>query len=493
MRKMAHKIKVSRSFHSLNSKITFYNTCKTDLSPYEKNSCFNYFFSINILSVQTSSSQDKEQAGWKAGIASVIITPEQSMWMAGFAHRTKPSEGKLHELWAKALVIEDATGKKAVLISSDLSGIPKSISDAIRNRLEKSFQFSRSEIIFNTSHTHSGPVLQDALLALYPLNEQQKEQIKAYTIKFEDQIHALVRKALSSMKPVNISSENGITRFTVNRRNNIETKIDAQTDLKGPSDYAVPVFRVTDKRGKILALAFGYACHNTVLQGYEWSGDYAGYAQITLEKSHPGATALFFQGCGGNQNALPRKSVPLARQYGQELALAVETVLEGEMRDLKPRLSTAYTEVSIEFENPPGKEELTQMVAKEASYIRNWALEMLRKYEKGETMLRTYPYPVQFWQLGDQSVVALGGEPVVEYAINLKKIFGPDLFVMGYSNDVMAYIPTVDIIREGGYEGHTSQMAFGLPAKWKESIEPTIMQEVMKLAKQIGVEQPRSK
>ena len=451
------------------------------------------FFSLNILPIQNSSGQDKHQAGWKAGVASIIITPEESLWMAGFAARTSPSEGKLHELWAKALVIGDAAGKKAVLITTDLSGIPKSISDSIRNRLERRFKFSRSQIIFNTSHTHSGPVLVDALWDLYPLDDTQKARITSYTKKFELQIESIVRKALSTMKPVTISSENGITRFAVNRRNNIETKIDAQTDLKGPSDYAVPVIRVTDQKGKIMALAFGYACHNTVLHGNEWSGDYAGYAQITLEKSHPGATALFFQGCGGNQNALPRKSVPLAKQYGQELALAVEAVLEGEMRELEPRLRTAYSEVNIEFENPPGREELNQMLAKESGYIRNWALEMIRKYEKGETMLRSYPYPVQFWQLGEQSIVALGGEPVVDYAINLKKIFGPELFVMGYSNDVMAYIPTVDILREGGYEGHTSMMAFGLPAKWKESIEPTIMQEVMKLAKQVGVEKPKSK
>ncbi len=459
----------------------------------KKNLVLITFFSLIILFAQNLSARDKNQAGWKAGVASVIITPEESMWMAGFAARTRPSEGKLHELWAKALVFEDAAGKKAVLITTDLSGIPKSISDKIRNRLEKSFKLLRSQIIFNTSHTHSGPVLQDALHALYPLNEKQKEDIRIYTLKFENQIEALVKKALSSMKPVNISAQNGITRFAVNRRNNIEAKIDAQTDLKGPSDYAVPVIRVTDKNGEVLAIAFGYACHNTVLSGYEWSGDYAGYAQIQVEKVHPGATALFFQGCGGNQNALPRKTVPLAKQYGQELALAVETVLEGEMRELEPRLKTAYSEVNIEFENPPGKEELNQMISKESGYIRNWALEMIRKYEKGERILSNYPYPVQFWQLGDQSVIALGGEPVVDYAIRLKKIFGPELFVMGYSNDVMAYIPTVEILREGGYEGHTSQMAFGLPAKWKESIEPIIMGEVLKLSKEIGIAVPDSK
>jgi neutral ceramidase len=459
----------------------------------KKNILLTSFFILNILYLHDLSATDKNQTGWKAGVASVIITPEESMWMAGFAARTGPSEGKLHELWAKALILEDAAGKKALLITADLSGIPKSISDNIRNRLEKSFQLSRSQIIFNTSHTHSGPVLQDALLALYPLNEQQKDAIRIYTLKFEDQIEAIVKQALSSMKPVNISTQNGISRFAVNRRNNIETKIDAQTDLKGPSDYAVPVIRVTDKQGKIIAIAFGYACHNTVLHGYEWSGDYAGYAQLQVEKVHPGSTALFFQGCGGNQNALPRKSIPLAKQYGQELALAVEAVLEGEMRNLEPRLNTAYSEVSLDFENPPSKEELSQIIVKETGYIKNWALEMIRKYDKGERILSNYPYPVQFWQLGDQSVIALGGEPVVDYAINLKKIFGSELFVMGYSNDVMAYIPTVEILREGGYEGHTSQMAFGLPAKWKESIEPLIMAEVLKLAREIGITIPDSK
>ena len=453
----------------------------------QKNILLIVFCILIILNTRNLSGADKNQNSWKAGVASVMITPEKSMWMAGFAARTGPSRGKLHELWAKALVLEDATGKKALLITSDLSGIPKSISDKIRDRLEKSFKLSRSQIIFNTSHTHSGPVLENALHALYPLNEQQKEDIRIYTQKFEDQIESLVKKALDSMIPVNVSTQNGLTRFAVNRRNNIESKINSQTDLKGPSDYAVPVIRVTNKQGEILAIAFGYACHNTVLSGYEWSGDYAGFAQLQVEKVYPGATALFFQGCGGNQNALPRKSIPLAKQYGQELALAVEAVLEGEMRNLEPNLKTAYSEVNLDFENPPGREELNQMLAKETGYIKNWALEMIRKYDKGEHIISTYPYPVQFWQLGDQSVIALGGEPVVDYAINLKKIFGTQLFVMGYSNDVMAYIPTVEILREGGYEGYTSQMAFGLPAKWKETIEPLIMAEVLKLAKEIGI------
>lgn len=63
--------------------------------------------------------------------------------------------------------------------------------------------------------------------------------------------------------------------------------------------------------------------------------------------------------------------------------------------------------------------------------------------------------------------MGLGGEVVIEYSIVLKQIFGQDIFVLGYSNDVMAYIPSATILGEGGYEGATSQMVYGLPGTWK--------------------------
>jgi neutral ceramidase len=443
-----------------------------------------------LLAYHVLAGQATDDGSWKAGVASVVITPTVSMWMAGFADRDHPSEGKLNDLWAKALAIQDAAGKKAVLITLDLSGIPKTVSDSIRNRLSRRFNLSRSQIIINTSHTHSAPVLNYALLDLYPLDQALLEKSITYTNKLEGQIVALVGKALGSMKAADIYTENGIVRFQVNRRNNPEARLNPQTQLKGPNDYAVPVIKVADKKGKLLAVAFGYACHNTVLHDYNWSGDYAGFAQIQMEKAYPGATALFFQGCGGDQNALPRGSVAKAQQYGEELTAAVISVLNSGMKKLEPHLSTAYSEIDIEFSKPPGKEELVKMIASFSGFQKKWATIMLDKVERGVPLWSTYPYPVVFWQLGDQSLISLGGEPVVGYSIKLKEIFGQNIFVLGYSNDVMAYIPTVTVLKEGGYEGATSQMAFGNPSPWKESIEPMIIQEVKNLAGKIGIKIP---
>ena len=62
---------------------------------------------------------------------------------------------------------------------------------------------------------------------------------------------------------------------------------------------------------------------------------------------YPGATALFWAGCGGDQNPLPRRSVDLAKHYGKELADAVKRVLETPMNALGAGLAMTYTEVPL--------------------------------------------------------------------------------------------------------------------------------------------------
>ena len=77
------------------------------------------------------SAADAPALGYKAGAASKVITPAEPVWMAGYASRTKPAEGKIHDLYAKALCIEDAAGKRLVLVTTDLIGIPRTLGAAV--------------------------------------------------------------------------------------------------------------------------------------------------------------------------------------------------------------------------------------------------------------------------------------------------------------------------------------------------------------------------
>jgi len=448
------------------------------------------FFLIFITFQYSALSQNPQEVatGWKAGVAIVVITPEESLWMAGYSARNHPSEGVLHDLWAKALVIEDAKGKKGVLITNDLVSVPKIISDRIRDRIEARYSLTRSQIILNCSHTHSGPVLYNELTNSYPLDDDQLRKVRAYSEKYENQIVDLVGQAISSMVPVQLYAKNGVTRFQVNRRNNAESIINQINDLQGPNDYAVPVIKVVNETGDIIAVAFGYACHATVLSIYKFSGDYPGFAQIELEKSHPGITALFFQGAGADQNPLPRRTIPLAQQYGRTLAAAVERVLSEDMRELAPMLSTTYSEIDLQFAGPPPtKEELLEIMGESSKYhdyLKRTAKTLLTRIERGETLKSSYPYPCQIWKIGDQAIMSLGGELLIEYAIELKKVFGPDIFVLGYSNDVMAYIPSETVLKEGRYEG-TRSAIFTTP--WHSNIQSVILGEMARLAEQAGV------
>jgi neutral ceramidase len=442
-------------------------------------------FSAGLSAGTGSSSPDNV---WKAGIARAIITPQESIWLAGYASRTHPSDGVLTDLWAKVLAIQDSKGKKAVLITTDLLGFPKKISDRIRDRIAVKYGLTRSQIILSYSHTHSGPVLDGALFNIYPLDDRQMKVIKAYSDFLEKKIVELTGEAIHNLSPARIFSGAGITRFQVNRRNNTEAELTPLTVLNGPVDYAVPVLKITDPEENLKAIVFGYACHATVLDIYKISGDYPGFAQIELEKSYPGVTAMFFQGAGADQNPLPRRKIQLAIQYGKELAASVETVLSGEMISLDPVLSTAYSEIRLSLDTPPSKEDLIRIRNEKEGYQKKWAESQLRRLRDYGSLQDSYPYPLEIWKLGSQVIMALGGELVVEYSIDLKKLFGQNIFVLGYVNDDMAYIPSETILKEGGYEGELSQMIYGLPAKWVPGIEADIIGEMEKLAGKAGVQ-----
>src|SRR5262245_59074112 len=99
-----------------------------------------------------------QEKTWKAGTARAVITPRQPVWLSGYAGKRVPT-GKLHDLWIKVLALEDADGRRAVLLTSDLIGFSQDASDDICAALKKRHQLERAKVALTFSHTHSGPVL----------------------------------------------------------------------------------------------------------------------------------------------------------------------------------------------------------------------------------------------------------------------------------------------------------------------------------------------
>jgi len=430
------------------------------------------------------------EPSWRAGVARTIITPTTPMSMAGYASRNHPAEGKLTDIWAKAIALEDASGHRSVLITLDLIGIDRALSQSICDKISQRHQLQRQQIAIATSHTHTGPIVARNLRPMHYvlLDKTQRHLVDKYASFLEQRVTDVVAQAIAALAPAQIHSGSGTATFATNRRNNRETdvpKLREAGQLQGPTDHDVPVLTIREQNGKLTAVVFGYACHATTLSFYRWSGDYPGFAQIELERLNPGVIAMFWAGCGADQNPLPRRTVELAKQYGTRLAAAVQKVVGGDMETVSPRLTTQYDEVALPLATLPTREQIEQDTESRNVYTAARARMLLADIDAGGPLAATYPYPIATWKLGDSIVwIFLGGEVVVDYSLRLKaELNGKSTWVVGYANDVMAYIPSRRVLREGGYEGGGAMVYYGLPAHWNEQVERIIVDEVHRQVK----------
>ncbi len=437
-----------------------------------------------------SSIVEAAEPTWKAGVAKSVITPKEPLWMAGYGGRTKPADGAWHDLYVRVLALEDANGRRGIVLASDTLGISKPIYDEVARRLKEQFNLDRSQMMLHGSHTHCGPVLRSALYDTYPLDAAEIQRIEKYSDWLTDEIVATIGRALKDLRPATLSRGVGFADFGVNRRTNREPDVPMlreQNLLVGPVDHTVPTLAVRDLDGKLIAVAFAYACHNTTLAFQQWCGDYSGFAQYDLEAKHPGAVAMFCMGCGADQNPLPRRTVELAESYGKRLSSAVDAVLAQPQDRVAPTLRTSHEFVQLAMQGLPKTEELQKLAVANPSHSQRWASRILKLIESKADIPLVYPYPVTVWKLGDDQVwIALGGEVVVDYAHRLKAEHGERTWITAYANDVMAYIPSRRVLLEGGYEGQSSMMVYGLPTdRWAEDIEERIATAVAGLVERV--------
>jgi hypothetical protein len=427
---------------------------------------------------------------WKAGRSKVSITPEGPLWMAGYAARNRPSEGVAQDLFAKALALEDESGYVAVLVTMDVLGFPAEFIERIANRISESTGLNRSQILFNASHTHAGPVIGSNLRIAYEMTEAQSKDVADYTSRLEDKLVRLVQDAMQERQPVRVNYGETEASFAVNRRVQTSEGVVIGANRSGPVDHRVPFLVVDSEARQLVALVFGYSCHCTSLRGnnYFFHGDYAGVAQVWLEERYSDSVALFVTGTAGDANPYPRGVIELAEEHGAELAKAVDQALTGPLEPVTGRLMTALDTVQVRFQQLPTRSEWESRLKESNLYRRKHAEFFLSLLEEQGSIPQEYPYPIQLWGFGENLLlVGLAGEVVVDYGIRLRREFSrKKLWVAGYSNDVFAYIPSARILEEGGYEAVDSMIYYGQPGPFDPSVEEIIVEKVHRMHKRLA-------
>ena len=330
---------------------------------------------------------------WQAGVATVDITPESSLWMAGFARRTQPSQGVAMPLYAKALALKSGEQPAAVLVTVDLLGVTARITGRVVSLVQRRHRIRRADLLFNASHTHCGPVVDEQLSVAYDLSPAQWAASRAYTVQLEGKLAAVIGSAISRLRPARVGFARDEAGFATNRR--------VKFTPEGPVDRSVPVLRVDGAGGAPLAVVFGYACHNTTLQDtfVRYHGDYAGVAQAALEQRHPGTAALFVAGCGADANPMPRGTLELVEAHGKALADAVDRALKAAV-PIDPSLRTAYGTVDLPFADAAARERWRSRLDIEEVYLQRHAALMKAAIARDGRLPAAQRDPVQVWRFG---------------------------------------------------------------------------------------------
>lgn len=431
-------------------------------------------------------------AAWQAGVARADITPLESVPLAGYGGKTRMSQRVEHPIWLKALALRDESGATSVLVSADLVGLSDQMISVIAKTALEKHRIPRDRLILNTSHNHSCPVTADVLWLYYEFTPEEASARDRYTQSVYAQYDEVIGRAIARLAPAELAFEQGLAGVAVNRRRSRGAKSRAHG---GQVDQDVPV--ITVRAGNDLrAIVFGYSCHTTALGGLSINGDYAGFAQIELEKAFPGSVALFVQNCGGDANPLPRirgrdqEATELAAMYGKILAEAVQQVISGTMKPLQGPIRAAMGETELFLQPSLPLAELKERLPKLTGMPKREFEHFIRQYESLGDPPDRVKYPIQVWSIGeDFTFIALTGETVVDYSLLFKATHGwSTTWVSGYNNDRLSYIPSLRVLREGGYEGITGMFEYGHRAPYTETVEQqitTLVDDLVKRTKKV--------
>lgn len=403
----------------------------------------------------------------RAGWAQIDITPPLGLPMGGRGSRFTPGAAVLDPLLAQALVLEDAAGRRLLWISMDMIGMSYHATSALRYELMAATGIPFDAIVINASHTHSGPMT--GFEGYATLNDKPAA-MQAYETGLLAQTVRMVDAAIGRLAAATVSVHRGCSDIGINRR-----RRDAAGNMAmGPDPHGAynrDLWVLDVVAGDARCVAFSYGCHPVLVYGYAYdsiSADWPGVCRTQLQdRLGPKVQAQFIQGLAGNVR--PRQVADLdqgifrkptrAEDYvaaGAALAADVHAALDGggERLDLALAAVAGFALVPRDGDKVQPLAHWQALAASDDELNRNVGAYWADRIESGLPLVRVVPWSIGLMQLAvGQRIAWMSGEPLAEWLRHLRQWLGDDrLVAWGYCQDGRCYMPTDEIIPEGGYE-----------------------------------------
>lgn len=414
---------------------------------------------------------------WHAGIARTKITPPAGIELAGLGYYLNRVWQRVrNDLAATALVITDESGRSVVLLALDLMYNSTELTTTIRQQVAAATHISPQHICVNVSHTHNAPTAR-FIRGCGEVNESY-----ARLVAEQASTAAITAWRKRESTSIHVGSSN-LIGMTFNR-----------TRENGPVDSRVSVLRIDSQSGRPLAIAVNFHSHCTAYMetdlfaiGRDWPGDVVDQ----LEMAFPGATAMYLQGVCGDVNFLRKfNGTELRHEPGRAVTRAALGALNNArpienptvsgitrqavlptrrwtddeiMRDREEGLYRLRTGDATDWldgfarviVNQPERLPLRyggsveRAVAAMSRFAVEWTDAALPDFE---TRPESLPAEVQALRIGNCYMAACPAELFTSLGLRLRKDFPEDnLFILGYSNGSIGYMPDAHDVERQSY------------------------------------------
>lgn len=360
----------------------------------------------------------------RAGTARAEVTPPVGGPMYGYGARgTNVSQAVHDPLYAKALVLDDGETRLAI-VNLDMGSVERKSTARVQELTAKA---QVDKILLVASHTHSAPRASDD----FP------SEAAPWIREAEAKIAGAIVEAAANLRPAEIGAGWGQVEEGHNRRKVLEDGtvemlwVNRERVPTSPVDYALGVLHVRESGGETIATLINYQTHPVVLgpENLAISADYPGYMMNKVE-AELGGQAMFLQGAAGDINPFWDKTPPEEGGFeeAEKMGLAVGAEAVRTVKGIAEYVDDADIKVH------------TETIALSE-----------RRDRARET--REIEAEINAVLIGDEIALAtFPGEFFVEHGLTLKERSRfPHTFFIGYTNDALAYFPTIQATTEGGY------------------------------------------
>ena len=411
-------------------------------------------------------------ASLKVGFGQVEYSPKLALPIMGHIREDYASRGFHDPLYSKAIVFQDSSDNRFVMLSLDICMLNADQVALLRRFIEDDTGIPAANILVAATHTHGGP----ATISSYTSPKANDTDIADF-LKNASKAPAA---ALNNMSEAKIRvGHNREERLSFNRRlkckdgkthmNWEELSLDFVQQTLGPIDPDLAVVAI-DSQTKGSVAIVNFALHPAIIDyiNFDYTADFPGYLAEAMKKLHGNDyMTVFLNGCCGNINHIdyadkssPRRGFDMAQRCGYVLAVdATEAIRNARQISTEMiMVSSEQLELSrIKISDQMYRQAREFLDHGQAQTRDNDGLPMqyaapvwVQMHEEQSEPARTEVMAVR---IGDLAIVALPGEVFCEIGLEIKhKSPAEHTLIVELANDAIGYVPTKEAFGQGGYE-----------------------------------------